>query len=375
MHPPESREVSLLGRIIAGPLPCARIDRPGNHLVRSRSFRHNPRSRERDPIRYRAARLIFLAASSLAAASCAAGGSHGPVYSGTIEAVEVDVVPEVSGRILVRQVDQGDAVEAGSPVAQVDPEPYRITLAEATASLRSGRAKLTLLTSGYRREEVAAAGREVDEAEAQVAQAEARISRVEDLVRQQVGTPDDLDVARRDLDVARARLWATKERHALLLGGYRGEEIEQARAEVARLEALRDRAKLDLERTTVRSPLKGTVTEKLQEVGEYARPGSPIVAVADLVNLYTWVYVTQVELAGIRTGDDVAVRIDGAPGKEYPGKVIYISKEAEFTPKNVQTVQDRAQLVFGVKVAVTNNDGSLKVGIPADVVLKSPAGS
>ena len=108
---------------------------------------------------------------------------------------------------------------------------------------------------------------------------------------------------------------------------------------------------------------------------KYARPGSPIVAVADLVNLYTWVYVTQVELAGIRTGDDVAVRIDGAPGKEYPGKVIYISKEAEFTPKNVQTVQDRAQLVFGVKVSVTNNDGSLKVGIPADVVLKSPAAS
>ncbi len=287
----------------------------------------------------------------------------------------MDVVPEVSGRILVRQVDQGDAVEAGSPVAQIDPEPYRITLAEATAALRSARAKLTLLTSGYRREEVAAAGREVDEAEAQVAQAEARISRVQDLVRQQVGTPDDLDVARRDLDVTRARLSAAKERHALLLRGYRGEEIEQGRAEVARLEALRDRAKLDLDRTIVRSPLRGTVTEKLQEVGEYARPGSPIVAVADLVNLYTWVYVTQVELAGIRTGDEVSVRIDGAPGKEYPGKVIYISKEAEFTPKNVQTVQDRAQLVFGVKVAVTNNDGSLKVGIPADVVLKSPAAS
>ena len=126
---------------------------------------------------------------------------------------------------------------------------------------------------------------------------------------------------------------------------------------------------LDLERTTVRSPIAGTVTEKLMEAGEYARPGSPIVSVADLVHLYTWVYLSEVELGKVRLGDQVDVRIDAYPGRNFPGKIVYISTQAEFTPKNVQTVEDRVQLVFGVKVAVDNPGGELKVGIPADVAL------
>ncbi len=327
---------------------------------------HPRTSRHPAPATAPAAALLLLA---LLSPSCPGSSNRDPVYSGTIEAVEVDIVPEVSGRILERPVDQGDQVQAGALIARIDPEPYRIALAEAEGALASARASVKLLEAGYRVEEIEAAAREVDEAVAQWTQAEARIARVEDLVAGKVAAPDDLDLARRDRDVAAARVAAAGERLSLVRRGYRPEEIDRARAEVVRLEAARDKARLDFARTELRSPVAGTVTHKLQEPGEYARPGSPIVTVADLVNLYTWVYLGEADLPKVRLGDSASVRVDAFPGKDFPGKIVYVSQEAEFTPKNVQTPEDRVQLVHGVKVAVSNPDGVLKIGIPADVVL------
>jgi HlyD family secretion protein len=302
----------------------------------------------------------------LALSGCA-DPRDGATWSGTIEAVEVDVVPDVAGRIVARAVDQGDAVRLGQRVASLDAEPYRIALAEAEAALAEAQARARLLESGYRSEEIDEAGHLVRQAQAALAQAQARLSRVEELTAEGVAPRDDLDLARRDRDAAGAALAAAQARHARASHGYRADEVAQARAEARRLEAVVAGRKLDLTRTEVLAPLDGTVTEKLQEPGEYARPGSPIVAVADLSQLYTWVYPTALELPRIHLGDAVVVRVDAYPDRDFPGRVVYISPEAEFTPKNVQTAEDRAQLVYGVKVAVANPDGVLKVGIPADV--------
>jgi HlyD family secretion protein len=319
-------------------------------------------------------KTLFIVAVLCLSAGCSDGREREPTYSGTIEAVEVDVMPEVTGRILSRPVDQGDLVRKGDVIAQIDAEPYHNALNETEASLSEAKAKLAQLVSGYRREEIARAAHAVDEAAAQRTQAEGRVTRIEELQDQKIATADDLDVARRDRDVARARLESAKAQLALLARGYRREEIDQAMAEVARLDAVRDQRRLELERTTLRSPVAGTVTEKLQEPGESAKPGSPFVSVADLVNLYTWVYLAETDLPKVRLGEPVAVRVDGLKGRSFPGKVVYISKVAEFTPKNVQTVQDRVQLVFGVKVAVSNPGGELKVGLPADVILRPSGG-
>ncbi len=305
----------------------------------------------------------------LAAAGCSGSGRSVPTYSGTIEAVEVDVGPEVAGRILERPVDEGSRVEAGDVIARIDPESYGISESETEAALSKAKAALAEMTHGYRVEEVEAAAREVDQAKAQLVLAETQVGRAQRLVAEEVRPDEDLDVARRDLDVANAQLRAAQARYDLVHRGYRQEEVDQALAEVKRFEALLDQRRLDLRRTTVTSPLKGTVTEKLQEPGEYAKVGSPIVTVADLENLYTWVYLSTLELPHIKVGQEVSVRIDAFPGEDFPGRVSYISPEAEFTPKNVQTVEDRVQLVFGVKVSVPNPDGRLKIGIPADVVL------
>jgi len=311
---------------------------------------------------------LLLLVGSLAA--CRDGHPRTPVYSGTIEAVEVDVVPEVSGRILQRPVDQGTVVAAGDVVAVIDPQPYRLALAETDAALREAKARLDLLRAGYRYEEVEAAARDVDEAKAQVTLAETQLKRVQELFAGQVVSQDDVDRQRRDIDVARARLAAAEQRLRLLRRGYRPEEKEQAAAEMDRLEVQLEQRRLDLDRTIVKSPLQGTITEKIQEPGEYARPGSPIVSVADLAHLYVWVYLNTIEQGRLKVGDDVAVRVDAYRGRSFPGRVVYISPQAEFTPRNVQTAEDRVQLVFGVKVAVDNPDGALKAGLPADVLLK-----
>ena len=314
-------------------------------------------------------RLRLFALAALVLTLRCSPRSNAPLYSGTIEAVEVDVVPEVAGRLIARPVDEGDRVEPGTTVGMIDPEPFSIALSETEAALAEARAHLALVLAGFRAEEIDEAQHEVELARAQLAQAESRLERLEELVRQEIATADDLDVSVRDRDVARARLAQSQARLSLVRSGARREEIDQARAEVRRLEALEAQRQLDLDRTTVVSPLAGTVTEKLLEPGEYARPGSPIVAVADLTSLYTWVYLTSTELPRIKVKDRVEVHVDAFPGRAFPGEVVYISPEAEFTPKNVQTVEDRAQLVFGVKVAVDNPDGTLKVGLPADVVL------
>jgi len=319
--------------------------------------------------------VAILALCALALPACSGGNGKGSTYSGTIEAVEVDVVAEVAGRLLTRPVDQGAHVKKGDPIATIDPQPYRYALAETEGALAQAGARLAELTRGYRREEIDASAHEAEEAAAQVEQAEARVRRVEELSRQQVASQDDRDVAERDRGVARARLAGARSRLALLTHGYRNEEIEQAHGEVARLTAVRDARRLDLDRTSIASPVEGTVTQKLLEPGEYARPGSPIVTVADLENLYTWVYLGEADLPSVRLGQDVAVRVDGMPGRDFPGKIVYISSTAEFTPKNVQTPQDRVQLVFGVKIAVSNADGALKVGIPADVTLERSDGA
>jgi len=305
---------------------------------------------------------------------CRLPEGEGAYYSGTIEAVEVDVVPDVAGRILTRPVDEGSLVAAGEVVATIDPEPYLNAVRETEAALDEARARLDLLAAGYRREEVTAAEREVDEATAQVALARTQLRRIEILVEGRIATDEDLDRARRDVDVAAARLAASRARLDLLARGYRREEVAQARAEVARLDALLAQRQLDLDRTTVRAPIAGTVTGKILEAGEYARAGSPIVSVADLESLYTWVYLSEVDLPRVTVGDAVRVRIDGVTDRTFPGTVSYIAPQAEFTPRNVQTREDRVQLVFGVKVSVPNPDGVLKIGIPADVLL-SDAGA
>lgn len=128
-----------------------------------------------------------------------------------------------------------------------------------------------------------------------------------------------------------------------------------------------------LDNSYVISPLSGTVTNKVVEVGDLATPGGVIVAVSKLDTMNLVIYVSETELPRVKLGAEAEVRIDGSPQKAYPGTVTYISPTAEFTPKNIQTREDRVKLVFGVKIRIPNPDGSLKPGLPADATIKAPS--
>jgi HlyD family secretion protein len=127
-----------------------------------------------------------------------------------------------------------------------------------------------------------------------------------------------------------------------------------------------------LDNSYVISPLSGTVTNKVVEVGDLATPGGIIVAVSKLDTMNLVIYVSETELPRVKLGAEAEVRIDGGAQKLYPGRVTYISPTAEFTPKNIQTREDRVKLVFGVKIQIPNPDGSLKPGLPADATIKAP---
>jgi len=136
---------------------------------------------------------------------------------------------------------------------------------------------------------------------------------------------------------------------------------EQLNAQLALLSSqLRD--------AKITAPIKGTILAKYISAGEIARPGSPIVSIAELENLWIKVYLTEKELGRIKLGDTVQLEVGAFSDKTYPGTIAWISPKAEFTPQNVQTKEARADLVYAVKVNVKNPDGELKIGMPGDVV-------
>ena len=142
-------------------------------------------------------------------------------------------------------------------------------------------------------------------------------------------------------------------------------------ARLAQAQAAMVLARKVLDNSYVISPLSGTVTNKVVEVGDLATPGAVIVAVSKLDTMNLVIYVSETELPRVKLGAEAEVRIDGGDQKVYPGTVTYISPTAEFTPKNIQTREDRVKLVFGVKIQIPNPDGSLKPGLPADATIKT----
>jgi HlyD family secretion protein len=313
-------------------------------------------------------------------ASCSAKADPGTLrMSGTIEAVTRDVSAQVAGVLVDRPIGRGESVTAGQVIGRIDPDTYRIRVREAAAALRQAEASLARSLRGSREEDVLAAAERSKEAEAEAGNAEAAFQRAQKLFDDKVLTPSELDEAHRNVGVARARLEAARQNYRKVAGSLPVEEIDLARAAVDQARAAADRARLDLARVTILAPSRGVATEVFRETGEYVVAGAPIVTIADLTDLYCWVYLAEQELGRVHLGAEVAVSIDAYPERRYRGTISHISPEAEFTPKSVQTREERVNLVFGVRVSVPNPDGTLKVGLPADVevpiVFASPAQS
>ncbi len=147
-------------------------------------------------------------------------------------------------------------------------------------------------------------------------------------------------------------------------------EIEAAEAALDEAEASLRLVELQIEMMTLSSPVDGVVGEVLVRVGESAAPGAPLIEIHEISNLRLTVYVAETQVADLAVGDQVAVMVDAYPQQTWEGRIARIADQAQFTPSNVQTVEERVKLVFAVEIALENESGSLKAGMPADVIFQ-----
>jgi HlyD family secretion protein len=318
--------------------------------------------------------IAFVGACALVAAAAAGCGERGDpsriVASRHIEATDVRISAKVGGKILRLAVREGDKVAMGQGLAEIDTVDIRLALEEAIAGKARAEAELALRLAGAREEEIAEAEAEVARAAAELAGAQKDLDRMQGLLDRGSGTEKARDDAFTRRQVAAKALDATHERLRRLRAGSRKEEIDAARARLAAADARIGQLRQQIEDARVVSPLSGIVTEKVAEEGELVGAGQVLLVVTDLSNPWLTVYIGEPDLGRIRIGQEAGVVTDA--GQERTGKITFVSTTAEFTPKNVQTRDERVKLVFKVKVGLENSDGLFKPGMPAEARFRVP---
>jgi HlyD family secretion protein len=286
--------------------------------------------------------------------------------SGNIETTEVNVGFKVPGRIVSLSVQEGDWVENGKVLAKLDDEDLRNRFELAKATLNSAQAKLSKLLAGSRPEELREAEAVLFQAKSDLENKQAHYERMKPLFERGVIPKENLDNAEAGYKMAKASFQKATENYLLVKEGPRKEDIEDARAQVEQARASLKLAETQLSYTVLHSPLSGVVLVKASEMGEVVNPGTSILTLADLGNVWLKAYIPETDLSKVKWGQEVVVTTDLRPRKEYKGKISFISSQAEFTPKSIQTEKERVTLVYRIKVDIPNPDRELKPGMPAD---------
>jgi HlyD family secretion protein len=309
---------------------------------------------------------------ALLATACSRGSEDGRILaSGHVEATEVLISTKVAGILEQLAVDEGSTVEVGLEIARIDTVDEVLALESAKADRALAQAELSLRLAGARKEDILEAKAQLARAEADLAGAARDLERMEGLLSAGSGTTKSRDDARTRRDVAAASVEASRERLRRLEAGFRAEEKEAARARVQAADARIAQLEQQIEDAVIRSPVGGVVTQKLSEQGELMAPGAGIVVVTDLASAWLNAYIPEPDLGRIRLGQEAEVVTDD--GQTRAGRISFIASRAEFTPKNVQTRDERVKLVFRIKIALENQDGLFKPGMPAEARLQ-PAG-
>jgi HlyD family secretion protein len=349
--------------------------------------------------------------------------------SGNIEATTVDVSFKIPGKIEQLLVEEGDFAKAGQLVAVLEHKDLLAQKTRAEASLEAARSRLPSLQkniefqdkassqeisqaeaalsaaesrlqqllSGSRPQEVQAAKADVDQSLADIEKRKADMERAQRLHQSQFISAQEWDAARTAYEMALANHRKAKEHYALVVEGPRKEEIDTARAQVNQAQASLRLAKTrkiqvdvlrreletaraqikeavsateviqtQIEYSKLYAPVSGIVLVKNAEIGEYLVPGGAVVTLGDLDKPWLKAFITETDLGRVKLGQKVSVATDSFPGKVYEGAITFISSEAEFTPKNVQTTKERVKLVYRIKVSLPNPKQELKPGMPAD---------
>lgn len=352
--------------------------------------------------------------------------------SGNIELTEVNIAFKTAGRLIERTVDEGALVKKGQLIARLDQdqllaqrdreaaglqsansllaqaetalawqkESQAADIEQRKAELASYEAKLRELKSGSRAQEIQEANAAVDSAQSEFDRAKRDWDRAQTLYKNDDISTAQYDQYRSRWENSEAMLKQARERQSLVLAGPRIEQIEGAMAQVERargalkmaesnaLEIRRREQELPLRRSEIArasanlaliesqladtmaySPVDGVVLVKAADVGEILAAGTTVVTIGDIDHPWLRAYINETDLGRVKLGTKAKITTDSYEGKEYEGRVSFISSEAEFTPKQIQTKEERVKLVFRIKIDLDNPRHELKSNMPADAVL------
>jgi HlyD family secretion protein len=289
------------------------------------------------------------------------------LLSGNVEVTESDVGFKLSGRIMELSVDEGYRVKKGDRLAILDSAELENVVALGKANLSEALTKLEELRTGSRPQEIEQAKANVTQREAELSKAKKDYERNTRLYKEDAISTQQMDESTKAYNVAVSLYENALQALSLTKEGPRKEEIKMAEHRVEQARASLRVNEERLKETVIYAPTDGVVLKKHIELGETVSPGTPVFTIGDLAHPWIKVYVKEDKLGYVRLSQKAVVTVDTYKGKEYEGTVTYIASEAEFTPKNVQTQEERVKLVFGIKVSVKNINDELKPGMPADV--------
>lgn len=287
--------------------------------------------------------------------------------SGNVEVTEVDAGFKLAGRVIELLTDEGYRVEKDRKISVLDSAELESLVAQNRAALSEAAARLAELKTGSRPQEIAQALANMKALEAELVKARKDYERSERLFKSEAISAQQHDAARSAFASRAEQVRASGELVSLLKEGPRKEVIKAAEDRLQQAKAALRVVEERFGDTVLYAPVSGVVLKKNVERGEVVQPGTPVFTIGEIDDPWIKVYVKEDKLGFVKLGQKADVTVDTYRGKVYEGTVNYISSEAEFTPKTVQTQEERVKLVFGVKVKVKNINQELKPGMPADV--------
>ena len=286
------------------------------------------------------------------AGGCSPASNPGSV-SGTIETDEVRVASRYGGRVEKTLAREGDSLKSGQVLVEVEASELRARRDLAAAQLAE-------LEAGPRKEEIDAAKHDWEAIAAELEQARVDTRRAEELFAQKTISQTEREQAATRARMLEKNVAAARSRYDLLLAGTRPERIAQARAQLADIDA-------QLGEMKITAPSDSVLEVLSVKVGDVLAPNREVATL--LLPQHTWVrvYVPEPWLGHLQLAQAVKVRVDSDPGRGFSGTIEQIARDAEFTPRNVQTVGERMKQVFGIKIRLDNSEGKLRAGMAADV--------
>jgi multidrug resistance efflux pump len=315
--------------------------------------------------------LILLAATSAVILLIWSQHRHVPLkVSGFIEADEIRVGSRVGGRVQKVPASEGQLAKAGDTLVQLEPYDLLERRAQSKATLAELQARLDELKHGPRPQEITAAEARLTFAKAELDLAQATYNRIKPSFEKNAVSAEEMDRAEKELKAATANLGQRQAELELLKAGTRPEEIAQAEAAVQAAQASLNAIDKQIEELTIKAPVNSIVESLDLQPGDMAAPNAPVLSLTAQGNLWVRAYVPENHL-NLTNGQKLTITIDSFPNKKFTGHVSFVARQAEFTPNNVQTPEERSKQVFRIKVTLDEGLDVLRPGMSADVWLNN----